>query len=719
MLRLLLSSVLLLTAVTSCQAQVDATIQPETKGSDVVDAVVNVIKASCIFNEDRQFLRRLAYVESRDGMATSTYRPGFDGGIWQVPQSMFEATKTCYAVLRPVCDIIKQSFNIDWTRVTWSDLRKPLYSGLAATLYLIQHAGNSSFVPGSIESQRNLWANSYHFGTPPDTNFTYLAQQATEYTCNDNVDLTFIIDGSGSIVPSDFQLSLNFIAQVVSELNVPNFVRVAAINFDSTPTVEFYFTSYSNKSAVLSAIHNIRQVGGGTGTDMALDLAQHQVFSTAYGARPTDSTKRVAILITDGQSANPFLTTQAAQRLRDQSGVTVFAIGVGGYDLKELRSVASSPPCSYVYTLSDFSVIHSIINEIERSVCKAHNTLTSNGTITVNSNHSVSVIPPTNGTTVVDVTCGIANVYISYTNPNPNPALYTEKFTATDGHPAYLTTAGIHDGQQVYMTVIGSKLPESVSGLNNCTDFRYQISTIPRTTQVMCCNEGHCHECTPTELRQDHRIREIVCSSPEEFRNPCNVESMGGGHTIFPYPYDPSKFIKCDFAGNPYVTLCPNRQTFNVATLTCGFTTSTGPGGHILPANYPNPCTPEHIAAQYFFFEYTPDRSKYIHCDLWGNAFLEQCPVQQVWSQANTVCVEDRPSQPTATTHRPVVNPCTPAALAAGHYFFPYPCDHTRYIHCDISGIYWVQFCPASMFFNPSTSTCATEDPQLGQHGCD
>lgn len=40
--------------------------------------------SSCLFNNDRLFLRRLAYVESRDGTDPKTYRQGYDGGIWQV-----------------------------------------------------------------------------------------------------------------------------------------------------------------------------------------------------------------------------------------------------------------------------------------------------------------------------------------------------------------------------------------------------------------------------------------------------------------------------------------------------------------------------------------------------------------------------------------------------------------------------------------------------------
>ena len=46
--------------------------------------LLHFLSIRCIFSEDRLFLRRLAYVMSRDGADSATYRPGFDGGIWQV-----------------------------------------------------------------------------------------------------------------------------------------------------------------------------------------------------------------------------------------------------------------------------------------------------------------------------------------------------------------------------------------------------------------------------------------------------------------------------------------------------------------------------------------------------------------------------------------------------------------------------------------------------------
>lgn len=39
---------------------------------------------SCIFSDDRLFMRRLAYVETRDGTLYDTYSTSYNGGIWKV-----------------------------------------------------------------------------------------------------------------------------------------------------------------------------------------------------------------------------------------------------------------------------------------------------------------------------------------------------------------------------------------------------------------------------------------------------------------------------------------------------------------------------------------------------------------------------------------------------------------------------------------------------------
>jgi hypothetical protein len=65
----------------------DLTLTDRATGGEVVDAVVDLIRQSCIFDNDRLLLRRIAYVETQDGAAANTFSNNsspFYGGIWQV-----------------------------------------------------------------------------------------------------------------------------------------------------------------------------------------------------------------------------------------------------------------------------------------------------------------------------------------------------------------------------------------------------------------------------------------------------------------------------------------------------------------------------------------------------------------------------------------------------------------------------------------------------------
>ena len=39
---------------------------------------------TCIFPDDKEFVRRMAYVETQDGQDADTYPDDYDGGIWKV-----------------------------------------------------------------------------------------------------------------------------------------------------------------------------------------------------------------------------------------------------------------------------------------------------------------------------------------------------------------------------------------------------------------------------------------------------------------------------------------------------------------------------------------------------------------------------------------------------------------------------------------------------------
>lgn len=100
----------------------------------------------------------------------------------------------------------------------------------------------------------------------------------------------------------------------------------------------------------------------------------------------------------------------------------------------------------------------------------------------------------------------------------------------------------------------------------------------------------------------------MFLSGTRDFTNPCTPEALVSGKLLFAYPYDTNKFIRCDYHGEAYLTLCPGGKRFNPNTLTCGYEITGDIYRVPLPSGYPNPCTPERIAAQYLYFEYTLDR---------------------------------------------------------------------------------------------------------------
>lgn len=120
---------------------VDLTLQRDTRGADVVRSVQSKLDDANLFDgpstsAERQvyelFTRETAYVESLDG---EEYPLGIhDGGIWRVSRDIFQQTQQLN--LTELFDGICRTFCINWMDVQYNDLRNPLYSGIAMSIYL-------------------------------------------------------------------------------------------------------------------------------------------------------------------------------------------------------------------------------------------------------------------------------------------------------------------------------------------------------------------------------------------------------------------------------------------------------------------------------------------------------------------------------------------------------------------------------------------------------
>ena len=165
-------------------------------------------------------------------------------------------------------------------------------------------------------------------------------------------DVVFVIDTSGSIGRDNFQLIREFTANLTTEL-IRNFPgsAIGVILFASNAHIEFNLQAHTNLSELLIAIAGLPYSGGGTNTAEALTLLRSATLNDILRLR--DDSSKVAIVITEGQSNNPSATESAANRLHNLGIFDVYAVGVGGADLDELRRIGSNP--DFVFFTTDFT----------------------------------------------------------------------------------------------------------------------------------------------------------------------------------------------------------------------------------------------------------------------------------------------------------------------------------------------------------------------------
>ena len=138
---------------------IDLTLVPESSGTAVVHACISKLSEASIFSSDQQLLRRIAYAETHDGEDSDTYSDSSnDGGIWQLSSSKYASTKT--SISASLLQSISTEFGITWTSTSWSDLRKPFYSAIAARLYL-EVISASIPLQTNTNGQANYWVNYY------------------------------------------------------------------------------------------------------------------------------------------------------------------------------------------------------------------------------------------------------------------------------------------------------------------------------------------------------------------------------------------------------------------------------------------------------------------------------------------------------------------------------------------------------------------------------
>ena len=124
-------------------------------GSHLVQTVISKLHFLQILMCDHRLLRRIALVETNDGIDGVP-----DGGIWALNESKFNVISS------DIDEVLSKKLCLNVTRgITYEYLKKPLVSGLSASLYLnyLEKSRNARIpLARNIEEQAKFWNKYYH-----------------------------------------------------------------------------------------------------------------------------------------------------------------------------------------------------------------------------------------------------------------------------------------------------------------------------------------------------------------------------------------------------------------------------------------------------------------------------------------------------------------------------------------------------------------------------
>ncbi|XP_077965525.1 integrin alpha-M-like isoform X2 [Styela clava] len=194
-----------------------------------------------------------------------------------------------------------------------------------------------------------------------------------------NVELLFVLDGSGSVGEENFPIVKNWVKTITEKLNIDKGVVTVGVvqysyydenkDIQDQPQIKTYIKigEYTNYQSFAAAMKPIRLFNSLTYTGKALEKVVYDFENTELFKENT--TKQVMVLLTDGKADDSDSISANAKTLRDM-GVTIYAIGVGNYKRSELRLLANGNTSddTRVFTAENFDGLEAIAEELENEI---------------------------------------------------------------------------------------------------------------------------------------------------------------------------------------------------------------------------------------------------------------------------------------------------------------------------------------------------------------
>ena len=167
---------------------------------------------------------------------------------------------------------------------------------------------------------------------------------------------------------NDYHNEKKFLKALAVAFNISNVgSQAGVITFSEYAQHSIKLNGYTNVSSFNRAVDAIPFMGSSTRIDIALRLAQREMFTTGNGGRP--GIPKVLILLTDGHHSGSEDPAVIADEIR-KTGVHIIVIGIGANTHKiELNRIAGGPGNAFNVSSFDELIADDFIKTLTQKSC--------------------------------------------------------------------------------------------------------------------------------------------------------------------------------------------------------------------------------------------------------------------------------------------------------------------------------------------------------------
>ncbi|XP_077616432.1 integrin alpha-M [Crocuta crocuta] len=191
-------------------------------------------------------------------------------------------------------------------------------------------------------------------------------------------DIAFLIDGSGSIIPSDFQRMKDFVSTVMDQFKKSK-TLFSLMQYSEDFQTHFTFNEFKKNPNPALLVRSIRQLLGRTHTATGIRKVVRELFQSSSGAR--EKAFKILVVITDGEKFGDPLDYKDVIPEADREGIIRYVIGVGEAfhslrNREELNTIASKPSRDHVFQVNNFEALKTIQNQLQEKIFAIEGTQT-------------------------------------------------------------------------------------------------------------------------------------------------------------------------------------------------------------------------------------------------------------------------------------------------------------------------------------------------------